>query len=187
MISSFLISLVKTEKGNEFSIPIYSKGEWSGSDIMFDGEYNDIEIEGGSSVSDKVPTFTFDEKLTLKLNINNNIFFNYYGISYKSNSYLRGQITYQTVFSEITEEFFIEASSKRNEFYSFIDGYFSDKKARNVKQISFTNLSGSMAEIELFGIAVFNREKQDDTVFINDENCKIGVCLKWGGSLSYYE
>ncbi len=185
--SAFIWSCICVDKSEAFDIPIYAKSEWNGSDIMFNGEYHSIEVPEGSTVGDKAPTFTFSDKLVLTLNISDNEYFNYYGISFNSSSYLRGEIKYETVFGKNTETFFIEASDEQAEFYSFIDGFMDCKKARNVKEIAFTSLSGENAELTVYGIATFNRKQLDDTVYINDEDYKIGVCLEWGGSLSYLE
>ena len=47
--------------------------------------------------------------------------FNYFGIKYTSDSYLKCSLTYSVKKETIREEFFLEPTTSEKDFYSFID------------------------------------------------------------------
>lgn len=128
----------------------------------------------------------FSNKVTLDVNKVFCDWFNYYGIAYTSDSYIKGKITYSAEVKEKTEAFYLEPSTD-GEFYSFIDNSLDKTKACAVKSLSFEPLEEGKACFELKGLSVFNREIPDKEIYIENERVKIGVDLLWGGALSYLE
>ncbi len=112
--------------------------------------------------------------------------FNYFGVKYTSDSYMKGSVTYRSFEKELSEDFFLEPGENAL-FYSFIDGILENKKANEIVQIIFEPLDKSEADFELLGVGVFNREVSDEYVYIENSGCKIGINLLWGGALSYLE
>ena len=55
-------------------------------------------------------TFSLDEKVTVNLEEIETEWFNYYGILYKSDSYVKGEISYKIGLKKKTEDFFLEPS-----------------------------------------------------------------------------
>lgn len=113
--------------------------------------------------------------------------FNFYGLKYSTDAYVKGVITYGNGFRrEISEEFFLEPAES-GEFYSFIDNCLENKKARNVVSVMVTPLDKEDFNFELLGVSVFNREIPDTEIFLSNGQYKIGVNLDWGGAMSYLE
>ena len=112
--------------------------------------------------------------------------FNYFGISYTSDAYMKGVITYK-IFDEIrSEEFFLEPSED-GEFFSLIDGYLEKEKSHCLISVSFEPLDKAEADFELKAIGLFNREILKNEIYIENDELKLGVTLQWGGALSYLE
>lgn len=113
--------------------------------------------------------------------------FNYFSLSFSSDAYVKGVITYTNGFGkEIDEEFFLEPS-ENGAFFSFIDGVLNSKKARNIIRIKITSPEKEEFNFELLGVEVYNRKVPADEIFISNEKYKLGVSLEWGGTLSYLE
>ncbi len=146
------------------------------SDGMFELDGEKVSAE---KTEDKTVTFDFDSVKT--------DWFNYYGIKYKSDAYIKGEITYTVRNKEHTEEFFLEPADESNEFHSFIDGCLDKKKADGFCKISFKPLDKETADFTLYGIGLFNREVPEKYVYIESNGYKLGVNLDWGGALSYLE
>ncbi len=116
-----------------------------------------------------------------------NSLFNYYGISYYSDSYVKGVVTYRIGVKEYSEEFFVEPTDENGSvFYSFIDNCLDGVKAKSVKSIKFELLNGN-GNFQLKGFNVFNRAIPKQEIFIQSDEYKLGVDLLWGGALSYLE
>lgn len=113
--------------------------------------------------------------------------FNYFGISYKSDAYIKGKITYLLKGEQYAEDFFLEPSDGTKPFYSFIDGVLDKVKSNALYTVSFIPLDKETAAFELIGIDVFNREVPDENVYLETDEYKIGVNLLWGGALDYLE
>lgn len=112
--------------------------------------------------------------------------FNYFGISYTADAYMKGVITYK-IFNEIrSEEFFLEPSED-GEFFSLIDGYLEKEKSHCLISVSFEPLDKAEADFELNAIGLFNREILKNEIYIENDELKLGVTLQWGGALSYLE
>ena len=103
--------------------------------------------------------------------------FNYYGISYKSDAYMKGVITYTLKGEQYSEEFFLEPSDGTKSFYSFIDGMLDKTKSNTLCSIMLEPLDKDMAVFELVGVDVFNREVPDKNVYLQNSEYKIGVNL----------
>lgn len=112
--------------------------------------------------------------------------FNYYAISYSSDEYVRGEITYRAGVKSKSESFFLEPGEEKT-FYSFIDNCLNGTKANAVKSIAFEPLNCETARFSLNGISVFNRKIPEQEIYIENKNVKIGIDLLWGGALSYLE
>ncbi len=185
---SFGISFIQYDNPEVFKIPVMSSNQWDGSTLYVNGKTTLINVEKGEPFPDaRVPTFVFKKELSINIGDTGNKAFNYYGITLQSSQPLKGEISYSYLGSKQTEEFFIEQSDKPMEFFSFINGYFKKQKVSNIYNISFDNLGGEQVTLVISGIAFYNREILDETVFITDNDYKIGVSLLWGGSLSYLE
>lgn len=113
--------------------------------------------------------------------------FNYFGVSYKSDAYMKGTVTYTVKGSEYTEEFFLEPSDGTKPFYSFIDGVLDKTKSTRLCSMTFEPLNKSTATFTLLGADVFNREVPDENIYLETDEYKIGVNLLWGGALDYLE
>lgn len=137
----------------------------------------DLTEDGCMVISDKV---------TLKIDKTFFDWFNYYGISYTSDSYLKGEITYRAGVKKKTEAFYLEPSEDGS-FYSFIDNTLNKTKANGVISLSFESLENKEARFEFKGLSVFNREIPEKEIYIENEKVKIGIDLLWGGALSYLE
>lgn len=126
------------------------------------------------------------EKVTVNLTGSAVGWFNYYGISYVSDSYIKGEITYMAGVKQKTEEFFLEPAED-GEFYSFIDNCLSGTKANIVCGLSFEPLDKAAAKFKLRGMSTFNRPIPKKEIFIENESHKLGINLDWGGAVSYLE
>ncbi len=113
--------------------------------------------------------------------------FNYFGIKYQSDAYMKGKITYVVKAGEYTEEFFLEPAESAATFRSFIDNCLEKYKGYALCKISFEPLNKEKAEFKLLGVGLFNREIPDENVFVQNDEYKLGVDLNWGGALSYLE
>ncbi|MBE6799631.1 MAG: hypothetical protein E7529_00340 [Ruminococcaceae bacterium] len=113
--------------------------------------------------------------------------FNYYGISYTSDSYLKGTLTYKKGVKEVSEDFFLEPSKKETAFYSFIDGCLDGEKGRKVISLTFECIDKENCKVNILGFSVFNREIPEQEIFIQNDTHKLGIDLLWGGALSYLE
>lgn len=124
---------------------------------------------------------------TLNLEMTEFKMFNYYGISYFSDSYVKGTFKYKKGFSEVSEDFFLEPAEKTTEFYSFIDGFIDGEKGQEAISVTFECLDKESCKFGVQGFSVFNREIPKQEIFIEADNLKVGVDLLWGGALSYVE
>ena len=113
--------------------------------------------------------------------------FNYFGIKYTSDSYLKCSLTYSVKKETVREEFFLEPSQSEKDFYSFIDNALEKVIATNLIEFTCEPLNSSKAQVKFIGFSVFLREVPEQEIFIETENYKLGVDLLWGGALSYLE
>ena len=162
LLPSYLLSFLPGRLDTDFSV-------FELSPVSVSGTENGI-------IADKAE-FEFDGKGM----------FNYYGISYKSDTYMKGVITYTSKGSEYSEEFFLEPCDGTKPFYSFIDGVLDKAKSNSLLGIALEPLDKEQAQFTLLGVGLFNREVPDENVFIESGGYKIGVNLLWGGALDYLE
>ena len=127
------------------------------------------------------------DTVTVEINKSYFAWFNYFGIAYKSDAYVKGEICYNAGVKTITEEFYLEPSEDVAYFYSFINNCLKGTKANFINSISFTPLDKDKATICFYSISTFNRVVPKKEIYIQNENVKIGVNLLWGGALSYFE
>ena len=135
--------------------------------------------DDGSINLEKAVNCTFDDS-KFKM-------FNYYGLKYTTDAYVKGTLTYKAGTKEVSEDFFLEPTNTEKEFNSFIDDFLDGKKAYKLISLSFEALNKEDAKMDILGFSVFNREIPDREVFVESDNLKIGVDLLWGGALSYVE
>ncbi len=113
--------------------------------------------------------------------------FNYFGVKYASDSYLKCSITYIIDEEEVREEFFLEPSNEETSFYSFIDNALDKVTAERIVEFTCQPMNSQKANVKISGFTVFLREVPKQEVFIETESYKLGVDLLWGGALSYLE
>ena len=123
----------------------------------------------------------------LDLTLNNCGWFNYYGIEYSSDCYIKATVHYSAGVKAKTEDFFLEPSKKKTTFYSFVDDALAGKKGNKINSITLETLTKAEENIKIYGFSVFNREIPDQEVFIQNDTHKLGIDLLWGGALSYLE
>jgi len=170
VFSPYLFSFVKTDESFDIS-----KGATSFNMTNSIKKVNDdgsLDLEG---VLRMTPTET---KLEM---------FNYYGISYVSDGYLKGTLTYKKGIKEVSEDFFLEPSNKETAFYSFIDGCLDGEKGQKVISLTFECIDKENCKVNILGFSVFNREVPKQEIFIQNDTHKLGIDLLWGGALSYLE
>ncbi len=157
-------------------------------DFKVKNDYEMVHIV--SSVSEKVDengNYIIDTPLTLNFHEADFKLFNYYGISYTADCYVKATLTYQRGFKEHSEDFFLEPSNKATEFYSFTDDFLDAVKGSKPLTLTIKALNADTGKIKINGFSVFNRKIPKQEVFTEADNLKIGVDLLWGGALSYVE
>lgn len=132
--------------------------------------------------------------------------FNKYIIKYSSNAVVKGVITYTIDGIEEQERFYLEPA-KNQTFSSFISGYIDDREINkndllsieferidknngsfsidSVQLVSYpkvtdliNSINGNISEIA----SIYNEQK---TIFFKNDNIKLGISLKYGGSINY--
>ncbi len=165
---SYLLSFLPFNYDEEFEI-MTEQGA-----VLVDGKAADYEltaVNGGFR-------YTFSD---LDADI-----FNYFGIIYSSDAYMKGIITYSGKNQGVTEEFFLEPGTDAS-FYSLIDGYLDNTKMNTLLALEFYPLDRDAADFSLKGVGLFNRKVLSDEIYIENDEHKLGVTLSWGGALSYLE
>lgn len=180
-VFGFGMSFMPSECDYEFLI---SKGDLSQSEVMLNSENvgyalsGDGVFENGALNLNGKTTLTFD---AVACN-----WFNYYGLAYSADEYIKGELVYGKNDKIFSEEFFIEPA-QNGEFFSFIDGFLDRAKGNRLYSVAFEPLSAETASIKINGISTFNRQIPDREIFVDNGSIKIGVDLLWGGALSYFE
>lgn len=180
---TFPISFLSSENTTDFEI---KTGGFSSEYMMFNGTESEIHVENASAIREE-GVISFDKPVKIIFNDPFCDWFNYFGLAYASDSYLKGTIEYKTGVTEKTEEFFLEPCESVGSFYSFIDNCLENTKADAVYSITFGLLNSENAIIKIYGFSVFNRAVPEREVYIENSNYKLGVDLLWGGALSYLE
>ena len=172
----------------------------------------------------KTVTFTVDVKnntsrsvvvngSNVNVNVANNVYtftntlntgdFNYYKLTYFSDAYVKGIITYG---NGVTEEFFLEPStnfaSANGEFSSYIDGYLEkvinaksetvsiNSATRNgIKSINFTLLDNKTGTFDLLTVETTKKavNTSETTKYFSNDRYKVGVDILNGGAVTYLE
>lgn len=164
---AFIFSFLPSEIDTEFSIPV-TEGK-----ICINGEEAKYEIAEGEYTE-----YLFNG---IKTEI-----FNYFGIKYSSDTYMKGFIEFSGKGEAVREEFFLEPGEDM-EFYSLIDGFLDKAKMNRLYTIGFKKLQDKDCSFTFKGIALFNREIPGNEIYIENDEHKLGVTLSWGGALSYLE
>ena len=105
----------------------------AGSFFSFNGECLEPSVDG-EVLEDS--TIVLDKKVTVDLDYQKTDWFNYFSLSYETDAYVKGVITYKTGVADKSEEFFLEPSENGN-FSSFIDNCLNGTKADGVYSLSF--------------------------------------------------
>ena len=113
--------------------------------------------------------------------------FNYYEIEYYSDCYLKAELTYFAGVKKITEEFFLEPTTDKKTFCSFVDGAMENKRGNKLESLRLQSLTEGKSFFNVCNFYVCNRAVPDREIFVEADNLKIGVDLLWGGALSYVE
>ena len=172
---SFLPFMTDTDFGIECSPP-------TADSICVEGEHISVDAETNENNG-----IILNDTVTLSISQSYFSWFNYYGIAYSADAYIKGEISYNAGIKTVVEEFFLEPSEDVTYFYSFINNSLKGTKANAINSISFTPLSKNSATIYIHGINAFNRAIPEKEIYISNEHIKIGVDLLWGGALSYFE
>ncbi|MBO5065730.1 MAG: hypothetical protein J6D06_06425 [Clostridia bacterium] len=172
VFSPYILSFVVTD--SEFVIGKDNED----TAIAITSSYKTFNDDGSINL-EKAVNCTFDDS-KFKM-------FNYYGLKYTTDAYVKGTLTYKAGTKEVSEDFFLEPTNTEKEFNSFIDDFLDGKKAYKLISLSFEALNKEDAKMDILGFSVFNREIPDREVFVESDNLKIGVDLLWGGALSYVE
>ncbi len=112
--------------------------------------------------------------------------FNRYELTYTSDSYVKGTITFG---SGDSEDFFLEPSGSDNgSFVSYIDDFLTGKTQTNIASIKFTCLDNENGSFELLSVATGYEAAPGDTMqYYENGEYKVGIDLGMGGTLSYLQ
>lgn len=165
IFSPYLISFVKTDES-------------------FDMENGDMILKEKTEIALSKGSLT---NTVLDLTQNDCDWFNYYGIEYSSDCYIKATIDYSAGTKNKSEDFFLEPSKEKNTFYSFVDDALEGKRGNKVNSITFETLTEGKENIKIYGFSVFNREIPEQEIFIQNDTHKLGIDLLWGGALNYLE
>ncbi len=165
VFSPYLISFVKTDES-------------------FDLENGDIILKEKTEIALSKDSLT---NSVLDLAKNECGWFNYYGLEYSSDCYIKATLNYSAGAKEKSEDFFLEPSKEKKTFYSFVDDALQGKRGNIVNSITFETLTEGNENIQIYGFSVFNREIPEQEIFIQNGTHKLGIDLLWGGALSYLE
>lgn len=142
-----------------------------------------ILINGEECASKKLSE---EGKITYTFNGIRTDIFNFYGVKYNSDAYMKGVITFSGKDEIFSEEFFLEPGENA-EFFSLIDGYLEKQKMNKLYSLEFSPINKTDADFELLGIGLFNRKILKNEIYIENDEHKLGITLSWGGALSYLE
>ena len=130
-----------------------------------------------------------DGLLTTNIELSENEcgWFNYYGLEYTADCYIKVTLNYSAGVENKKEDFFLEPTEQKKTFYSFVDNAVEGKKGNKVNSLTVQTLTKGKENIKIYGFSVFNREIPQQEIYIESENLKLGIDLLWGGALSYLE
>ncbi len=113
--------------------------------------------------------------------------FDRFTLTYTASTLTRGVISYYVNGVKISDEFFLEASSTPKTFSSLILGYFEGQMASEIESIILYPVNASSSTFALRGIETEDYADYRDTIYLQNENVKVGVLLTMGGGISHYE
>lgn len=154
------------------------------SDESFDIENGDVILKEKTEIAISKGSLT---NTVLDLTKNECGWFNYYGIEYSADCYIKATLNYSAGVAEKSEDFFLEPSKEKTVFYSFVDDALKGKRGNKVNSITFETLTAEKENIKIYGFYVFNREIPEQEIYIENDTHKLGIDLLWGGALSYLE
>ncbi len=154
------------------------------TDESFDLENGDVILKEKTEIAISKGSLT---NTVLDLTQNDCGWFNYYGIEYSSDCYIKATINYSAGIKEKREDFFLEPSKEKKTFYSFVDDALQGKRGNRVNSITFETLTEGSENIQIYNFSVFNRKIPEQEIFIETDTHKLGIDLLWGGALSYLE
>ena len=106
--------------------------------------------------------------------------FNRYEVTYKTDSYVSGVITFN---DGKTEEFFLEPSDNGN-FGSYVDKFLEGNTYNQIVKIKFTTLNKENGYFELISLNTTSVADPGDTVYFENSRYEMGVALNYGGVVS---
>jgi hypothetical protein len=125
------ISFLSSQNDTEFKLNLdFEKG------MLFDGK--DYKKASVSTDDNGIIKIVPDKKSVA--------WFNYYGVRYNSEDYVKGTISYNAGLKEKTEDFFLEPA-KNGEFFSFIDNCLEGTKANKINYITLKSLNNKKSKI----------------------------------------
>ncbi len=197
----------KNSEGNEYSINI-SSGFFCTPEYLTSTDITAVTVKyGGKTVSVPVSVVnSINKEITVNevkmtVPVTNNEYtlnystsdFNRYEMTYTSDSYVKGTITFA---NNVSEDFFLEPA-ENGSFASFIDGYLAKSvsgvitsEVRNqIAKIKFTCLDKEFGNFELYSV---NTKKTDvnttDSMrYYQNSDYKVGIDLAFGGVIAYIE
>ena len=178
---TYPFSFLPSVNDSDFEI---NHGAFNAERIVLNGKSEEIYFDNGAVFEGDY--LVFDRETTFNFKDITHGWFNYYGITYSADSYIRGTLNYRCGTAKRSEHFFLEPGENVS-FYSFINNMLDGTKANGIYSISFEPLNSEKAQLKVHGLALFNREIPDENVYIQTDAYKIGVNLLWGGALSYME
>lgn len=179
--ATYPVSYLPCIKDSDFTV---ATGAFSEEYVTLNGEAEEIVLSEGNKLNGE--SLVLDSKAEFSFKDSTHGWFNYYGIAYTADAYIKGEISYRCGAVDRSEEFFLEPGENKV-FHSFINNMLSGTKANMIYSVSFEALNTDNASITVHGISLFNRDIPEKDIYIQTEEYKIGVNLLWGGALSYME
>lgn len=107
--------------------------------------------------------------------------FNRYKITYYSDAYVRGIITFE---DGLSEEFFLEPSDNGT-FTSLIDNFLDDERREEIKTIEFTCLDNELGNFQLKAVTTdVKAVPANSTAFYTNKEYMMGIDIRYGGVVS---
>jgi len=134
-------------------------------------------------------TLTFTFKNTGLGNWFNRASYNRYSFNYSTESYIKGEIYYRASWREYTEVFYLEPGTNVS-FASFMDNFLDGDSFSTVSKMVFTPLytESNVTTLSLSSInTTYYNLPSEQTVYLENDQYKIGVALFYGGGINYIE
>ena len=114
--------------------------------------------------------------------------FNRISFSYEATAAARAVISYRLERETIEEELLLSSESTRTSM--LLNGYLDRKTASRLISVRFEPIikgENCVLSVSDFSCGLQNAPKEDDILFIENDQYKAGVSLRWGGGLSWFE